>query len=177
MDNDIKLKKEAESRITESKKTLVENKPIDDFLDKVEGKVYSRAREAFTDSRHKVENKDRSKYIWDPKFDTGKKIELDIDTKPAERGFSYLSLGIFFSSLVLFLGAILYAVYSFTLGGYVVQQDKIDVELSMPNYTNAGQDLTGQIMIGNRNRTAFKDSYIAATKCYPNRRGRPRCWW
>lgn len=134
-----------------------ENKP--QFLNKTDEIVYARGRRSFDDVRKKIMHTDRQKFIWGPKFDE-KKLDFEFDKDPLKRGFSFFSIGLFTFSLIMMISAIVYAYYSFTTGGYSVRQDKIILELEIPTLTSAGQDLTGQIIVGNSNRTMFKDAYV-----------------
>jgi hypothetical protein len=129
------------------------------FLNKADEIVYSRGRKSFDDVRKKIMATDRQKFIWQPKFDD-KKLDWEVDKDPLKRSFSFFSMGLFSFSLVLLISALSYAYYSFSTGGYSVRQDKIELALEIPTLTAAGQDLDGQIVIGNSNRVMFKDAYV-----------------
>jgi len=129
------------------------------FLNKADEIVYSRGRKSFDDVRKKIMATDRQKFIWQPKFDD-KKLDWEVDKDPLKRSFSFFSMGLFSFSMVLLISALSYAYYSFSTGGYSVRQDKIELALEIPTLTAAGQDLEGQIIIGNSNRVMFKDAYV-----------------
>ena len=129
------------------------------FLNKADEIVYSRGRKSFDDVRKKVMKTDKQKFIWSPKFDD-RKLDWEVDRDPLKRSFSFFSVGLFSFSMVLLISALAYAYYSFSTGGYSVRQDKIDLVLDIPTITSAGQDLTGQIVVGNSNRSFFKDAYV-----------------
>jgi hypothetical protein len=133
------------------------NKP--NFLNKTDEIVYSAGRRSFDDVRKKIMHTDRQKFIWGPRFDE-KKLDLDFDKDPLKKGFSFFSIGLFAFSMIMMISAIVYAYYSFTTGGFSVRQDKIILQLEIPTLTSAGQDITGQIIIGNENRTMFKEAYV-----------------
>jgi len=130
-----------------------------EFLNKSDEIVYAKGRKSFDDVRKKLMKTDKQKFIWSPKFDD-KKLDWEVDKDPLKRSFSFFSVGLFSFSLVLLISAIAYAYYSFTNGGYTVRQDRIELTLDMPTFTSAGQDLNGQIIVGNSNRTIFKEAYI-----------------
>lgn len=134
-----------------------EDKP--DFLNKADEIVYAKGRRSFDDVRKTLMKTDKQKFIWAPKFDD-KKLDWDVDKDPLKKSFSFFSLGLFTFSLILLLSAIAYAYYSYTNGGYTVRADKIELTLEIPTYTSAGQDLTGQVIVGNSNRTVFKGAYV-----------------
>ena len=134
-----------------------ESKP--NFLNKADEIVYARGRHSFDDVRKKVMDTPKQKFIWGPKFDD-KKLDWTVDKDPLKKSFSFFSIGLFTFSLILLISALSYAYYSFSTGGYSVRPDKIDLTLDIPTITAAGQDLNGQIIIGNENRTIFKSSYI-----------------
>lgn len=134
-----------------------DNKP--EFLDKSDEIVYAKGRKSFDDVRKKIMHTDKQKFIWSPRFDE-KKLDWDVDKNPLKRSFSFFSIGLFTFSLVLLISALFYAYYSFLTGGYAIRQDKIELSLEIPTITAAGQDLTGQIIVGNSNRSMFKDAYI-----------------
>ena len=133
------------------------NKP--NFLNKTDEVVYSRGRRSFDDVRKKIMHTDKQKFIWGPRFDE-KKLDMDFDRDPLKRTFSFFSIGLFTFSLIMMISAITYAYYSFTTGGYSIRQDKIILTLEIPTLTSAGQDLTGQIIVGNENRSMFKEAYV-----------------
>jgi hypothetical protein len=133
------------------------NKP--NFLEKTDEIVYSQGRRSFDDVRKKIMHTDRQKFIWGPKYDD-KKLNLDFDRDPLKKTFSFFSIGVFAFSMIMMVSAIVYAYYSFTTGGFSVRQDKIILNLEIPTITSAGQDLTGQIIVGNENRTMFKEAYV-----------------
>ncbi len=134
-----------------------DNKP--EFLNKSDEIVYARGRNSFDDVRKKVMETPKQKFIWGPKFDD-KKLDWTVDKDPLKKSFSFFSLGLFAFSMVLLISALSYAYYSFSTGGYAVRQDKIDLVLEIPTITAAGQDLNGQIIVGNENRTIFKEAYV-----------------
>jgi hypothetical protein len=139
------------------KDAALENSP--DFLNKADEIVYSKGRHSFDDVRKKLMKTDKQKFIWQAKFDD-KKLDWTVDKDPLKKSFSFFSIGLFSFSLILLISALSYAYYSFTTGGYAVKQDKIELSLEIPTLTAAGQDLNGQIIVGNTNRTIFKDSYV-----------------
>ena len=102
---------------------------------------------------------DKNKFIWGPKFDE-QNIDFSYDKNPLKKSFSFFSIGLFTFSMLLMISAVAYAYYSFTTGGYSVRQDKIILNLEIPTITSAGQDIFGQIIVGNENRTIFKDAYV-----------------
>ncbi len=130
-----------------------------EFLNKADEIVYSRGRKSFDDVRKKIMGTPKDKFIWQPKFDD-KKLDWEVDKDPLKRSFSFFSMGLFAFSMVLLISALSYAYYSFSTGGYSVRQDKIELILEIPTITPAGQDLDGQIIVGNSNRTMFTDAYI-----------------
>lgn len=134
-----------------------DNKP--EFLEKSEEIVYSRGRRSFDDVRKKVMKTPKQAFIWGPKFDD-KKLDWTVDKDPLKKSFSFFSMGLFVFSLVILVSSLAYAYYSFSTGGYAVRQDKIELSLEIPTLTAAGQDLNGQIIVGNSNRTIFKDAYV-----------------
>jgi hypothetical protein len=136
---------------------FTQNKP--EFLDKADEIVYARGRKSFDDVRKKVMKTDKQKFIWSPKFDD-KKLDWEVDKDPLKKSFSFFSMGLFAFSMVLLVSAMAYAYYSFSTGGYAVRQDKIELSLDIPTITSAGQDMGGQIVVGNSNRTIFKDAYV-----------------
>lgn len=133
------------------------NKP--NFLNKTDEIVYSAGRRSFDDVRKKIMHSDKQKFIWGPRFDE-KKLDLDFDKDPLKKGFSFFSIGLFSFSMIMMISAIVYAYYSFTTGGFSVRQDKIILQLEIPTLTSAGQDIAGQIIVGNENRTMFKEAYV-----------------
>ncbi len=144
----------------ENKKVFQYQKDKDpQFLNKADEIVYSRGRKSFDDVRKKVMKTDKQKFIWSPRFDD-KKLDWSVDKDPLKRSFSFFSVGLFAFSMILLLSALAYAYYSFSTGGYSVRQDKIELSLDIPTITSAGQDLNGQVVIGNSNRTVFKDAYV-----------------
>lgn len=134
-----------------------ENKPR--FLNKTDETVYARGRRSFSDIRNKIMHTDKRRFIWGPKFDE-KKLDFQFDQDPLKKGFSFFSIGLFTFSMIMMLSAMVYAYYSFTTGGYSVRQDNIVLELEIPTITSAGQDLNGQIIVGNSNRSMFKEAYV-----------------
>lgn len=130
-----------------------------EFLNKADEIVYAKGRRSFDDVRKKLMNTDKQKFIWGPKFDD-KKLDWEIDKDPLKKSFSLFSLGLFVFSLILLISAVAYAYYSFTNGGYTVQASKIELTLEIPTFTAAGQDLLGQVIVANSNRTVFKDAYV-----------------
>lgn len=134
-----------------------ENRP--EFLNKSDEIVYARGRKSFDDVRAKMMKTDKQKFIWGPKFDE-KKLDWTVDKDPLKKSFSFFSVGLFTFSLILLISALSYAYFSFTTWGYVVRQDKIDLTLDIPTITPAGQDMNGQIIIGNSNRSVFKEAYV-----------------
>jgi hypothetical protein len=151
MDDGVKL---PEKKIFQSAK---DTNPA--FLGKTDEIVYSKGRRSFDDVRKKVMHTDRQKFIWGPRFDD-KKLDWSVDKDPLKKSFSFFSIGLFTFSLVLMIAALSYAYYSFSTGGYAVRQDKIELTLDIPTITAAGQDLNGQLIVGNSNRTLFKDAYV-----------------
>jgi hypothetical protein len=134
-----------------------DNQP--EFLNKADEIVYARGRRSFDDVRKKVMSTDKQKFIWGPRFDD-KKLDWSVDKDPLKRSFSFFSVGLFTFSLIILISSLAYAYYSFSTGGYAVRQDKIELTLEIPTLTSAGQDLNGQVIVGNSNRTHFKDAYI-----------------
>lgn len=130
-----------------------------EFLNKADEIVYAKGRKSFDDVRKKLMTTPKQKFIWGPRFDD-KKLDWTVDKDPLKKSFSLFSIGLFTFSLILLISAVAYAYYSFTNGGYTVRADKIDVTLDIPTFTAAGQDLNGQVVIGNNNRTAFTDAYV-----------------
>lgn len=129
------------------------------FLTKADEIVYSRGRRSFDDVRKKIMKTDRQKFIWGPKFDD-RKLDWTVDKDPLKKSFSFFSIGLFSFSLILLVASLSYAYYSFSTGGYAVRQDKIELSLDIPTITAAGQDINGQLVVGNSNRTLFKDAYV-----------------
>lgn len=134
-----------------------DNQP--EFLTKADEIVYSRGRKSFDDVRQKIMETPKKTFIWGPRFDD-KKLDWTVDKDPLKKSFSLFSKGLFAFSLVMLVSALAYAYYSFSTGGYSVRQDKIELTLDIPTITSAGQDIDGQIVVGNSNRTIFKDAYI-----------------
>lgn len=133
------------------------NKP--NFLNKADEIVYSQGRHSFDDVRRKIMHTDKQKFIWGPKYDD-KKLDLNFDRDPLKKGFSFFSIGVFTFAIIMMISAIVYAYYSFTTGGYAVTQNRIVLQLEIPTLTPAGQDIAGQVIVGNENRTMFKESYV-----------------
>lgn len=133
------------------------NRP--EFLNKSDEIVYAKGRRSFDDVRKKLMSTNKQKFIWGPRFDD-KKLDWTVDKDPLKKSFSFFSIGLFTFSLVLLVSAVIYSYYSFTNGGYTVRADKIELTLEIPTFTSAGQDMSGQIIVGNNNRSIFKDAYV-----------------
>ncbi len=133
----------------------------EEALNKAENSVYQRGRKPFNEVRKKVNPAETLKYVWNTKWHDNKTKEMELSAGPVRRVFSVLAIGMFSLSLVLLLGALAYAYFSFISGGYAVRQDKIEMTLEIPNFTSSGKDLSGQIFISNTNRTLFENAYVS----------------
>jgi hypothetical protein len=133
-----------------------------DFLKKLDEKVYSRNRPAFTDMRTRLalkQNKDFSAMNLSKTKSPGKNFKIDL--KPVNKTFSLLTLSFLVISIIVFIGSLAYAFFSLTKGGLVLRQDKIDILLDLPNFTNSGASINGEVTIKNSNRVEFIDSTLS----------------
>jgi hypothetical protein len=134
-----------------------ESKP--EYLSKSDEIVYSKGRRSFDDVRSKMMRTEKQRFVWAPKFDE-KKLDYSFDKNPLKRSFSFFTMGLFAFAMIMMISALTFFYYSFTTGGYTVRQDKIILSLEIPTLTSAGQDISGQLVVGNENRTIFKDAYV-----------------
>jgi hypothetical protein len=132
------------------------------FLDKLDEKLYSRGRNNYDETRSKLQKPTKKPdFTWSSDVKKNGSIQYDIQYESIKKNFSFLALGAFVFSFVLMIGALSYAYWAINFAGNTVRQDKIELDLTMANYTEAGKSLTGEIKVANKNRSEFLDSYLS----------------
>ncbi len=132
------------------------------FLDKLDEKLYSRGRNPYDETRSKLMKPSKKPdFSWNADVKKSGSIQYDIQYESIKKNFSFLAVGTFVFSFILMLGALAYAFWSINFAGNTIRQDKIELDLTMAGFTEAGKSLNGEIKIANKNRTAFLDSYLS----------------
>lgn len=130
------------------------------FLDKVDERLYSRDKSAFSDVRSKLSRPDMKEYAWQ-KSEPVAKEKIQINTAPAKSAFSVVSMGFFIFAIILFLGSISYALYAIGFGNASIKQDNIQLILDVPSFTNSGQEINGELKITNTNAAELLQSTVS----------------
>jgi hypothetical protein len=132
------------------------------FLEKLDEKLYSRGRNNYDEMRSKLAKPTKKPdFTWSSDVKKNNGIQYDIQYESIKKNFSFLALGTFVFSFILMIGAFSYAFWAINYAGNTIRQDKIELDMTMANYTEAGKGLTGEIKVANKNRGEFLDSYLS----------------
>jgi hypothetical protein len=132
------------------------------FLDKLDEKLYSRGRNNYDETRSRLTKPTKKPdFSWNSDIKKNGSIQYEIQYESIKKNFSFLALGAFIFSFILMLGAFAYAFWSINFAGNTIRQDKIELDLTIANFTEADKSLAGEIKVANKNRTSFSDSYLS----------------